>query len=421
MEQLLKPRCPTLPSPPEHVLTSTTEHEIQGMNCKDNGPLSSAAGSDEHQTTPCTSSEMQAQHLPTTVSTTHPPAEGEHEHRHKCMVCETTFTRLSSLKRHTKIHKEGCSNRDQTKRKQCNRCIVCEKVFKRRQDLKQHMTIHTGVCSDRAKRQRERRYKCMVCNKGFKSPRTVKEHMNIHTGVCNFPCEICGKKYYVSQSLKAHMVTHSAARPNQCELCPSTFKKPSGLKKHLLAVHEGIRRKKCNDCNRYYYPFLGSDERHARRYHVGEDYRIDAKPFKCSLCDARFKERWYISVHIDVVHSDERPFLCTVCGKAFKTNFVLQAHSAVHMEAEAVRTECKVCQKMVRRTSMSTHMKSHGEKEFLCNTCGKQFCTKSQLKTHEKSHLGVRAHACELCDKRFTLPHQLRAHRKTHSESTKSK
>ncbi|XP_071113824.1 zinc finger protein 320-like [Haliotis cracherodii] len=360
------------------------------MNCKDNGTLSSAAGSDEHQMTLSMSSEMQVRHLPTKNNAAHLPAP------------------VGNI--------VGKKPGEAEIKRECHKYIECEREFKRGHDLKDHMTVRTRVL-----RSRELRHKCMVCEKGFRAPYAVKEHMNIHTGECNFPCEVCGQKFSQRRGLQIHMYTHSTDRPHKCKLCTSAFKRPNHLTRHVFAVHDGKRKIRCNDCNRYYFPSPGSEVRHAKKYHVGEDYRIDERPYKCILCDARFIERWSVRVHADAVHSDERPYLCTVCGKTFKKAISLQRHSAIHMEAEKVSTECKVCQKMVKANAMYIHMKSHGEKKFLCNICGKKFSLKHHLSAHEKSHQGVRAHACELCDKRFILPHQLRAHRKTHSVSEAKK
>ncbi|XP_067675261.1 zinc finger protein 431-like [Haliotis asinina] len=302
-----------------------------------------------------------------------------------------------------------------------HRCIVCLKDFKCPFSLKDHMSIHTGVLTARIQRKRERCHECLVCEKRFSSPSAMKDHMNVHTGMCKYECQICGENFFLHRSFQLHGLTHSMDRPHKCKLCTSTFKRSNHLTRHVLFVHEGKRKIKCSDCNRYYFPHEGSEVRHAMKYHVGENYRIDEKPFKCKLCDAQFIEHWSLRLHVDTVHLDTRPYLCTVCGKTFKTNVALEVHSLIHVEAKKVSAECKICQKMVKLNAMYTHMKSHEEKKFLCNFCGKRFSLKHQLTNHEKSHLGLKAHACDLCDKRFTLPHQLRAHRKTHSEFKKQK
>ncbi|XP_046571564.1 zinc finger protein 546-like [Haliotis rubra] len=342
-----------------------------------------------------TSSEMQAPHIPTTDSAACSPAP----------LCNIDAEKHSTQKKEHKWHK----------------CIVCLKEFKCHYYLKDHMSIHTGVLTNRLKRKRELRHKCIVCEKRFSSPYAMKQHMNVHTGMYIYECQICGEKFFQLRSWQLHGLTHSTDRPYECKLCTSAFKRSSNLTHHMLFVHKRKRKIKCSDCNRYYFPYEGSDVRHAMKYHVGENYRIDEKPFKCKLCDAQFIEYWSLRLHVNTVHSDKRPYSCTVCGKTFKSNGTLQTHSIVHMEAGKVSAECTICQKMVKINAMYIHMKSHEEKKFLCTFCGKTFSLKHQLSNHEKSHLGLKAHACELCDKRFTLPHQLRAHRKTHSESKKEK
>ncbi|XP_046571557.1 zinc finger protein 879-like [Haliotis rubra] len=342
-----------------------------------------------------TSSEMQAPNVPTTDSAACSPAP----------LCNIDAEKHSPQKKEHKCHK----------------CIVCLKEFKRNVSLKDHMSIHTGVLTTRVKTKQEHRHKCMVCEKRFRSPYAMKQHMNVHTGMCNYACRICGKKFFQRRNLQNHSLTHSTDRPHECKLCTSTFKRPHHLANHMFCVHERKQKIKYSDSNRYYFPYDGSDMRHANKNHVGDINGTDEKPFKCKLCDAQFIQCWSLSVHVNTVHLDKRPYLCSICGKTFKSNSALQTHSVIHMEARKVSAECNVCQKMVKINAMYIHMKSHEEKKFLCNFCGKRFSLKHQLSNHEKSHLGLKAHACELCDRRFTLPHQLRAHRKTHSESKKEK
>lgn len=47
----------------------------------------------------------------------------------------------------------------------------------------------------------------------------------------------------------------------------------------------------------------------------------DARPFKCSHCDAKFARRYQLRVHERAKHTNERPYKCTHpgCNKTFTT------------------------------------------------------------------------------------------------------
>src|SRR5277367_6327490 len=41
------------------------------------------------------------------------------------------------------------------------------------------------------------------------------------------------------------------------------------------------------------------------------------------------------------------------------------------------------------------------EKKYACDACGKRFTRPSKLKTHERSHTGIKPYSCSYCNKIF--------------------
>lgn len=53
------------------------------------------------------------------------------------------------------------------------------------------------------------------------------------------------------------------------------------------------------------------------------------RTFKCDQCDATFKRKDTLNVHIQVVHDGHKKYKCDLCEKAFVTPSVLKSHKKV--------------------------------------------------------------------------------------------
>ena len=100
---------------------------------------------------------------------------------------------------HHQIQKEETTvNKRGAKRKRTqHECDVCEKSFSRSGSLKRHMLIHTN----------ERPYECDVCEKAFRESGHLKTHMRIHTKEKPYECDVCDKAFRRSDVLKRHKRT----------------------------------------------------------------------------------------------------------------------------------------------------------------------------------------------------------------------
>lgn len=58
-------------------------------------------------------------------------------------------------------------------------------------------------------------------------------------------------------------------------------------------------------------------------------FRPGERTFKCDQCDATFKRKDTLNVHIQVVHDGHKKYKCDLCEKAFVTPSVLKSHKKV--------------------------------------------------------------------------------------------
>lgn len=219
-------------------------------------------------------------------------------------------------------------------------------------------------------------YSCQSCNFSTGNEVTMYNHVRSHRrramGLA-YECEYCDFKSYSSSTYRHHVNRRHDPNSKEhqkvpCTICGKVLKQIN-MRRHLLSHAEGVPCKICG-----------------------------------KVLSNVFMHNRHAKLHI------KKDCICEVCGQTFEFEGQYLSHVKGHRISKK-NAKCEVCDKVVRRSCMQKHLRSHtGERPYQCEFCGKGFSSTNALKTHTRQHTNETPYKCDICKHGFRQRVSLKNH-----------
>jgi len=318
----------------------------------------------------------------------------------ECPACGKDFATKQGLFTHKKTVHDGVRHR----------CDLCEKSYTQASSLKTHRLLHTD----------KKPWSCW-CGKSYAEKSTLATHQNVkhNNSGQRFPCSICGKEFGTNGNRKNHEKgVHGKA--HQCNQCNEAFKAGSDLRSHILGLHADteLTRKLVQEWDRT----LGFDSESIPNEDEIDDKHDNTQSQEAMLqsTDANLNVPKVLKVSNDAeiedqgIHSpmpeEDVGGLGELSGEdegGFSSNSFLENSP----KKDAKLAESRISDKTEYQRLFVAEQNEHGL--FPCDICDLMYAVREELKYHKLvEHEGLRFE-CTHCKKLFLTETDLGAHRKS--------
>lgn len=179
--------------------------------------------------------------------------------------------------------------------------------------------------------------KCPFCDKvnTTRNRSLMKEHIRFHTGETPYACSYCDRRFPLYATLQSHVQSFHKKKPLKCPLCRMNFYEPDLFQAHELKC---VKRRTF-ECHLCHLPmkrlYMHKVRDHMRRAHTGECV------FSCDYCPEKFVTKSSLFGHMQR-HPDVMPYKCSVCNRRFREKEPFQKHEKHCLSRR--RLECYLCE-----------------------------------------------------------------------------
>ena len=255
---------------------------------------------------------------------------------------------------------------------------------------------------------------CKICNKAF-----TRKEIFFHHMMSNHPSSTqLHELYHLDPGL------HTVRMKHMCCICNKSFGSSNNLLYHQQEIHKEIPDIPCPEPGcKFMFKSNRNLTRHKKKDHGCESETIlqasvipdgESVKFECIRCGKCLPDANALRCHQER-HGDKN-LLCNICGKTFASKYDLQRHGKRHIERPKLH-KCQFCYKLFSTQSeCRTHELFHKDKTFLCQDCGKKFYTKGLLIRHSVVHTKLTPFKCRHCSKEFSFAAARKQHELTHAD-----
>ncbi|XP_028176549.1 zinc finger protein 629-like isoform X2 [Ostrinia furnacalis] len=258
---------------------------------------------------------------------------------------------------------------------------------------------------------------CTVCNSGPGRYCQCQQRLLDKIGPKRkaiIKCQKCPKIYKFKKRYLQHCLNEHSTTPGSvsCAQCSVTCPDKKVLAKHIEHTHN----RKEFECPRCSKKFV----RHAHVLRHLSQSGCNGSPaasYPCEICNSTFSRKDNLIVHLRYQHILNNGYACKLCEYGSK-NFSKLVKHWIYTHNDPLKFECDICGKFTSsRTSMAKHLEIHGEKKYICTTCGYSTFTAEVLKRHSLTHVADKPHKCEICGQSYIQRQQLMRHLERHVSS----